>query len=82
MKENFEQKNPTISLKPEDMVGKFYLDEEQKKKTLREEAKQNLLISLSNGYISYNENNLEGKDYVTSDENEVSVHDYDDSDED
>ncbi len=82
MGENFEQKNPAISLKPEDMVGKFHIDEDRKKKALREEAKQQLLVCLSNGFINYQENNLEGVDHVRRDEEESnSYDDYDDREE-
>ncbi|MDO8668382.1 MAG: GNAT family N-acetyltransferase [bacterium] len=70
IKTNSEPKKPEISLKPEDMTGKFDVDEIKKKEAIQERAKITLIESLSRGYINYREENLEGVDHIRSDEDE------------
>lgn len=59
-----------ISLKPEDMMGKFHIDESKKKEGIKEKAKKELIGRLSQGYIYYKENSLENRDNVRPDDDE------------
>ncbi|MFA6535806.1 MAG: GNAT family N-acetyltransferase [Candidatus Paceibacterota bacterium] len=68
-----------VVLRPEDMVGKFDVDEKRKKDTIRERATDRLIKGLLRGYISYTEeNNLEGVDHVRSEHDKGDDYDQDD----
>ena len=62
-----ELEKPPISLKPEDMGGKFDVEEKKKREAIQEKAKNELVENLSRGYIYYDEESLEGVDYVRTD---------------
>ncbi|KKW11387.1 MAG: hypothetical protein UY50_C0014G0006 [Parcubacteria group bacterium GW2011_GWA2_49_9] len=67
-----------ISLKPEDMVGKFGVDEVKKKEAIQERAKKELIDKLRKGRIYYKEDSLENVDNVRPEPEEDGVDSYGD----
>ncbi|MEO8637838.1 MAG: GNAT family N-acetyltransferase [Candidatus Taylorbacteria bacterium] len=80
--EGLEPNKLKISLKPEDMVGKFHVEEENKKNTIREDAKKRLIGGLSRGYLDYVEKSLEGVDNVRAEDEDIDNYQYDRNDDD
>ncbi len=77
MRERLEPEKLEISLKPEDMVGKFHVEEKHRKDAILEKAKERLISGLSRGYFDYIEKeSLEGVDNVRNEEQEDDDHDY------